>query len=154
MLFPSLRVGYIVVPQSLVRIFSRARWLADRHTPTLEQRVLTDFINEGHLERHLRRMRKLYDGRRQTLVRALKGHFDESVTILGENAGIHLMMRLQTKFTDIEVVERARKAGVGLVSARIYYLSDSQENEFVLGYANLNEKKIQEGVRRLAGVLK
>ena len=56
-LFPSLRVGYLVAPQSLARVLARAKWLADRQTPMIEQRVLADFINEGHLERHLRRMR-------------------------------------------------------------------------------------------------
>jgi GntR family transcriptional regulator/MocR family aminotransferase len=153
-LFPSLRVGYLVVPQSLVRVFARARWLADRHTPTLEQRVLTDFINEGHLERHLRRMRTLYDRRRRTLVRALNQHFEDRVTILGENAGMHLMIRLQTKYGDGEVVRRAKQAGVGIISAQIYYLCDGRNDEYVLGYANLSERKIQEGIRRLAKALK
>ncbi len=153
-LFPSLRTGYLVVPPSLVRIFARARWLADRHTPTLEQRVLTDFINEGYLDRHLRRMRLLYNGRRQALARALRQHFEDRVTILGENAGMHLMARLQTKFDDEEVIRRAKQAGVGLVSARIYYLADARPDEFVLGYANLSERKIQDGVRRLAKALR
>jgi GntR family transcriptional regulator/MocR family aminotransferase len=153
-LFPSLRVGYLVVPQSLARIFARARWLADRHTPTLEQCVLTDFINEGHLERHLRRMRMLYDRRRRVLFRALNQHFEDRVTILGENAGMHLMVRLQTKLSDHEVVRRAKQAGVGIISARIYYLCDGRDDEFVLGYANLSERRIQEGIRRLAKALK
>jgi GntR family transcriptional regulator/MocR family aminotransferase len=153
-LFPSLRAGYLVVPETLARIFGRARWLADRHTPTLEQRVLADFINEGQLERHLRRMRTLYDRRRQALVRALEAHFGDHVTILGENAGMHLMIRLRSRFSDEQVVERARRAGVGIVSARIYYLGEGRKDEFVLGYAALSERRIREGVRQLAGVLK
>jgi GntR family transcriptional regulator / MocR family aminotransferase len=153
-LFPSLRVGYLVVPPPLVRIFVRARWLSDRQTPTLEQRVLADFINEGYLERHLRRMRTLYDRRRQTLSRSLKQHFGDRVTILGENAGMHLMARLETGRTDEEVLRRAREAGVGIISARIYYLTDARAGEFVFGYANVSERKIQEGVRRLAKALK
>ncbi len=153
-LFPSLRVGYLVVPQPLVRIFVRARWLTDRQTPTLEQRVLADFINEGHLERHLRRMRTLYDRRRQTLTRSLKQHFGDCVAILGENAGIHLMARIKTGFNDNEVLRRAQEAGVGILSARSYYLADARSDEFVFGYANLSERKIQEGVRRLAKALK
>ncbi|MBO0723823.1 MAG: PLP-dependent aminotransferase family protein, partial [Blastocatellia bacterium] len=153
-LFPSLRIGYLVVPPSLVRVFVRARWLADRHTPTIEQRVLADFIAAGHFERHLRRMRTLYDRRRQALTRALRQHFGERVTILGENAGMHLMARLQTGFPDEEVVRRARQAGVGIVSARIYYVSAAGRGEFVFGYANLSERKIQEGIRRLANGLK
>ncbi len=152
-LFPALRVGYMVVPEHLARVFARAKWLADRQTPILEQRVLTDFINEGHLERHLRRMRTLYDKRRQTLVRALKYHLGARVQILGENAGMHLMVRLQTKLGDEELVHRAREEGVGLVSANLYYLKGGRRDEFVLGYASLSERKIQEGVRRLAKII-
>ncbi|MDQ3013370.1 MAG: PLP-dependent aminotransferase family protein [Acidobacteriota bacterium] len=153
-LFPALRIGYIVVPHGLTRVFARARWLADRQTPTLEQLALTDFIVEGHLERHLRRMRTLYDGRRQALVRALNHHFAERVEILGENAGMHLMVRLRTKLNDEQIVQHAAQAGVGLVSARIYYLGQAPADEFVLGYAGLSERRIQEGVRRLAKVLR
>ena len=153
-LFPGLRVGYLVVPPPLARVFARAKWLADRQTPMIEQRVLADFINEGHWERHLRRMRTLYDKRRQSLVRALETHFGDLVTILGENAGMHLMIRLRGKLGDDEVTRRARLAGVGLVSARLYYLGENRRDEFVLGYAGLSERRIQEGVRRLAKILK
>jgi GntR family transcriptional regulator/MocR family aminotransferase len=149
-LFPALRIGYVVVPESLAHVFARARWIADRQTPTLEQLALTDFINEGHLERHLRRMRTLYDKRRQTLVRALNHHFGDRVEILGENAGMHLMVRLRTLFDDQEVMQRAEGVGVGLVSARLYYLGQAPADEFVLGYSGLSERRIQEGVRRLA----
>jgi len=156
-LFPALRVGYLVAPPSLARVFARAKWLADRQTPMIEQQVLADFINEGHWERHLRRMRTLYDKRRRALVRALETHFGDRVTILGENAGMHLMIRLRGKLGDDEVTRRARQAGVGLVSARLYYLGENRPNnmdEFVLGYSGLSERRIQEGIRRLAKILK
>jgi GntR family transcriptional regulator/MocR family aminotransferase len=153
-LFPALRVGYMIVPEHLSSAFARAKWLADRQTPSLEQRVLTDFINEGHLERHLRRMRTLYDKRRQTLVRALKHQFGARVQIVGENAGMHLMVRLQTKLGDDEFVQRARREGVGVVSANLYYVQHGRHDEFVLGYASLSERRILEGVRRLAKIVK
>jgi GntR family transcriptional regulator / MocR family aminotransferase len=156
-LFPSLRVGYLVAAPSLARVLARAKWLADRQTPMIDQRVLADFINEGHLERHLRRMRTLYDRRRQTLVYSLETHFGDRVTILGENAGMSLMIRLRCKLDDEEVTRRARASGVGLVSARLYYLDQerpSNMGEFVLGYAGLSERRIREGARRLAKILK
>jgi GntR family transcriptional regulator/MocR family aminotransferase len=152
-LFPALRVGYVVAPAPLARVFARAKWLADRQTPTVEQRVLTDFINEGYLERHLRRMRTLYENRRQALTRALETHFADRVTILGENAGMHLMIKLRSRLSDEEVVERARGCGVGIVNARLYYLGGAGRGEFVFGYAALSERRIREGIRRLAGVL-
>jgi GntR family transcriptional regulator/MocR family aminotransferase len=151
-LFPSLRIGYLVAPRALVDVFERAKWLADRHTPTLEQRALADFIREGYLDRHLRRMRTLYDKRRQALVCALHHHFGDRVTILGENSGMHLMIRLRSRLDADRLVRRAAEAGVGMNSARIYYTGPGGEDEFVLGYAGLSERKIQEGVKRLAKI--
>ena len=152
-MFPALRIGYLVAPRALVNVFEQAKWLQDRHKPAMEQRALAEFISEGHFERHLRRMRKLYDGRRQALTRALQTHFGERVTILGANSGMHLMIRLQTRLTESEVVARATDAGVGLLAASFYYLGRAPQNEFVLGYAPLGERKIQEGIKRLARVL-
>ncbi len=107
MLFPSLRIGYLVLPQQWVPVFARAKWLVDRQLPLLEQHVLADFIEEGHLERHLRRMRLHYDHNRQVLVQALNVHLGDRATILGENAGIHLMVRLHTNLSDEEIICRA-----------------------------------------------
>jgi GntR family transcriptional regulator/MocR family aminotransferase len=152
-LFPSLRIGYIVVPSTLIDIFERAKWLMDRHSPSLEQRVVADFINEGHLERHLRRMRALYNRRRQKLVSALRLHFGDRVTIVGENSGMHLMIRLKDSRKAEDVVQRAEECGVGLLRAGMYYLRRPPDDAFVLGYAALSERKIQEGVRRLARAL-
>ena len=71
-MFPGLRIGYAVLPEALVAPFRRAKWLADRCTPMLEQAALTDFIAEGHLERHIRRMRRLYGERRRVLVESFE----------------------------------------------------------------------------------
>lgn len=153
-LFPSLRIGYLVVPESLARVFTRARWIADRQTPTLEQLALADFLDDGHLERHLRRMRTLYAKRRQALIRALKLHFENRVKVLGENAGMHLMVRLRTNFNDEDVIRRATEVGVGLLSAQIYYLNEPHSGEFVFGYGGLSERRISEGIKRLAKALR
>ncbi len=132
---------------------SQAKRLVDRHSPLLEQCVLADFINEGHLERHLRRMRTLYNQRRQALIQSLKSRLGEDVTILGDAAGIHLMVQLQTGMSDQEIMVRAAQMGVGLSSAATFYLGSSRRGEFLLGYANLDEEKIDQGIHRLAQVL-
>lgn len=152
-LFPSLRIGYLVLPPSLVSLFSRAKWLSDRHLPLLEQQVLAEFIEEGHLECHIRKMRSLYDQRRQVLVQALNTHFGDQVTILGERAGIHVMVQLHTNLSDEEIVERAAQVGVGMMSAQPHYFNANCLGEFIFGYAELTEQQIQEGIRRLAQVL-
>ncbi|MCP6757818.1 MAG: PLP-dependent aminotransferase family protein [Fischerella sp. CENA71] len=152
-LFPSLRIGYLVLPKILVPIFARAKWLTDKHLPLLEQYVLTDFIEEGHLERHIRKMRKHYDQCRQVLVQALSDRFGERVTILGEKAGLHLMVKLQTQLTDEEIIEGAASLGVGMMSAQSQYLSGNVTGEFIFGYSELTQQQIQEGICRLAKVI-
>ena len=153
-MFPSLRIGYLVVPQLWISLVSKAKWLCDRTVPLLEQYALTDWIAEGHFERHLRRMRQLYNSRRQVLVRALEKYFGDRVTIVGANAGIHMMVRIETDLSDRTVIQQAAAMGVGLVSARDYYLKPRYQGEFIFGYAQLEEAQIEQGVLRLSQVLR
>ncbi|WP_008313137.1 PLP-dependent aminotransferase family protein [Leptolyngbya sp. PCC 6406] len=153
-LFPSLRIGYMVLPSALVPLFSRAKWLADRQVPTLEQAVLADFIAEGHLERHIRRMKSHYDQRRQALVTALQTHFGTRATILGENAGLHMMVRFQTTLPDAELMDRAERVGVGLISAAPQYLGNSPGHEFIFSYTELDQAAIAVGIAKLASILR
>ncbi|QFS47844.1 PLP-dependent aminotransferase family protein [Nostoc sphaeroides] len=152
-LFPALRLGYLVLPNNLVHIFTRAKWLTDRQCSLLEQHALTDFIGEGHLERHIRQMRSLYNQRRQILVQSLISQFGDRVQILGDNAGMHLMIKIDTYMSDEVIVQNAAQLGLGISAAHPYYLNNSPGSEFILGYAELNEQQIQEGVRRLAQVI-
>lgn len=161
-LFPSLRIGYLVVPPSLVPLFAQAKWLCDRQLPLLDQQVLTEFIEAGHLESHIRKMRSHYDQLRQTLVHSLREHFGETAQIFGEKAGIHLMVRLQTQWSDVEIMERAAQVGVGMMSAQPSYIQTGEpplaaarsgRGEFILGYGELEEAQIAEGIARLAVAL-
>jgi GntR family transcriptional regulator / MocR family aminotransferase len=152
-LFPSLRLGFMVLPQSMVEPIARAKWLSDRQSPLIEQCALTDFINEGHLERHIRRMRTLYGQRRQALVNAFAQHLDGRATIRGDDAGMHLMVRFTTPLDDEELIRRAEQRGVQLTSARPFYLKTPYNNEFIFGYSNLTERQIRLGVQRLSEVL-
>jgi GntR family transcriptional regulator / MocR family aminotransferase len=149
-LFPSLRIGYLVLPPQLVPFIAQAKWLSDRQLPMLEQKVLTDFIEAGHLESHIRKMRSHYDRRRQVLVQALQEHFGPQVTILGEKAGIHVMVRFSLDRSGAEIMARSLQAGVGIVPASPCYLTDGGEREFILGYGELEEGAIVEGIQRLA----
>ena len=152
-LFPSLRIGYLVVPENLQSLFARAKWLCDRQSSLIEQQVLADFINEGHLARHIRKMRNLYNQRRQALVTALKEYLSQKVTIVGENAGIHLLIKVETALSDREVIELAAQVGVGLTSSRKYYLQARKQGEFLLGYSELDELQIKEGIYKIASIV-
>jgi GntR family transcriptional regulator/MocR family aminotransferase len=153
-MFPSLRIGYLVVPQSWISPISKAKWLCDRSTSLLEQYALTDWIDEGHFERHLRKMRQLYNLRRQVLIAAFTKHFEDRVTILGANAGIHVMAKIATDIPDSIIVQKAAAVGVGLVSARKYYLNPSHQGEFIFGYAQLEQAQIEQGIVKLAEIFK
>ena len=145
-MFPGLRIGYVVLPPELVAPFTRAKWLVDRETPALEQAALADFISEGHLERHVRRMRRLYARRREVLVDAIERHFGDRAEILGDGAGMHLFVR----FADAAVLDRAGKNRVEIGNARVWYMEQASANELVLGFSDLGERTIREAVRRLA----
>jgi GntR family transcriptional regulator/MocR family aminotransferase len=145
-MFPGLRIGYLIVPRSLVKTFTRAKWLQDRSTPVLEQKALYDFMREGHLERHIRRMRRLYGARREALAGALARNFGDRVHILGDAAGMHLM----AAFDDPRVAERAERNRVQLLSAAAYYLTKPPGNEFIFGFSSVGERTIREGIKRMA----
>ena len=153
-LFPSLRIGYLVVPPSWIAVISKAKWLCDRFCPILEQYALTDWIAEGHFTRHIRRMRQLYDSRRQALIQALKYYFGERVTILGANAGIHVMVKIATNLSDDLAIAKAATAGIGIISAQKYYLQPQRQGEFIFGYAQLEIPQIEAGIEKLARILK
>jgi GntR family transcriptional regulator / MocR family aminotransferase len=145
-MFPSLRIGYVIAPPSLVTPLRRAKWLADRHSPVPEQAALTDFISEGHLERHIRRMRRIYGARRNALVESLDRYFGNRAQIVGDAAGMHVLVRFQ----DEKIAEKAEAMKVQLVSSAGSYLTKPPVGEFILGFSSIGERSIREAIRRLA----
>jgi len=146
-MFPSLRIGYIIAPPGLAERFRRAKWLADRQTPVPEQAALADFIAEGHLERHIRRMRRIYSQRRTALVEALDRHFGDRVELRGDAAGMHVLARFEC---GERMAENAVRAKVQLASSAACYLTEPPAGEFILGFSSIGERSIREGIRRLA----
>ena len=145
-MFPALRIGYVIAPERFVAPVKRAKWLADRHTSLLDQAALSDFIREGHLERHIRRMRRLYGRRREVLVESLARCFGDRAKVRGDAAGMHLLVR----FEDDGIVQRAGAGKVLLMSASSYYLTKPPNGEFIFGFSSIGERTIREGIRRLA----
>lgn len=145
-MFPGLRIGYLIVPPSLVATFARAKWLADRHTPIHQQATLHRFMSEGHLERHIRRTRRTYAKRRAALVEALERHFGARAQVLDEAAGTHAYVRLN----DPDIAARAERNKVQIRLADRYYIGTAPPNEYLLEFSMLSERSIREGIRRLA----
>ncbi|HEV2299323.1 MAG TPA: PLP-dependent aminotransferase family protein [Candidatus Acidoferrales bacterium] len=154
-LFPALRLGYVVLPESLVEPITAAKAIGDTGTATLEQLALADFIREGHFDRHLRRTNASNAARRNALVRAVREEFGERAEICGANAGLHLLVWLKGKRGGMiaDVSHKAQMAGVGLYSVDSFYMKPPRRTGVVLGYASLREREIREGIRRLAAAL-
>ena len=109
------------------------------------------FINEGHFERHLRRMRKLYERRRAALRESFEREFGERAVITGTESGMHVLVRLEGVNDPGGLISRAREMGVGVYSAEPYYaLSPPTGTTFLMGYSSVNEDGIREGIRRRA----
>ncbi len=145
-MFPALRVGYLIVPAPLAAAFARAKWLTDRHTAMHQQTALYRFMREGRLDRHIRRMRRVYALRRTALMESLEHHFGDDATVLGDAAGMHAYVR----FTDPGIGARAERNKVQLRTAAEYFLGKAPPNDYLLGFSMLTERAIREGVRRLA----
>ncbi len=152
-LFPSLRLAYLVAPRDLARAFATARTLTDGHAPTLPQAVLADFMAEGHFAAHLRRMRGLYRERRDALLDAAHRQLSDGVRLGPADAGLHVTARLPPGTDDRALVARAPSLGLELLPLSRYYLGPAREPGLVLGYGGLPPAAIRHGVRTLARLL-
>ncbi len=155
MLFPSLRIGWLVAPVDLVTALSSAKAISDTGSATLEQLALATFIEEGALERHVRRMRVRNGERRAALLDALAHELGDACRVHGENAGLHVLLDLPDLRRErvAEFRRRCEQRGVGIYPAAPYYRKPPDHASFVIGYASLDEPRIREGVHRLAEVL-
>lgn len=153
-LFPAIRLGFIVLPERLAGVFTKAKVLADRQAPMLEQYALTDFINDGHMERHIRKMRMIYEKRRNATVESFKEFFGDCAAILGENSGMSVLVRFNTGLSDAEVQALAATERIGLITAAACYHEGYEPGEFFIGYSDIPEEKIRDGIRRLHRALK
>jgi GntR family transcriptional regulator / MocR family aminotransferase len=151
-LFPSLRLGYIVAPPDLVDRFLVVRRVMDLGAPTFHQEVLADFIEEGHFERHIRRMRTLYGDLRRLLVDNLREHLGKTLSPIGDEAGMHLTVMLHTKHRDEEVAARAVRQKLSLWPLSRLYLSRPRQG-FILGFGGTTATEIPLAVRRLRTLL-
>lgn len=154
-LFPALRIGWLVVPPALLDVFRSALALSDTGTASIEQLAFADLIREGHLERHVRRMRARLAARRAALLDAVERELAGRATVLGQSAGLHVLLRLdQLPRRDVPRLRAAcRERGVGVYPAAHFYAQPPRQAELLLGYGGLAERAIRDGVRRLAQAL-
>ncbi|MBX9686170.1 MAG: PLP-dependent aminotransferase family protein, partial [Candidatus Obscuribacterales bacterium] len=151
-LYPMLRIGYAVFPKRLLGLVSRAKSLLERDFQSIEHEALSLFIEEGHLERHIRKTRALYAKRRETLLAQVYKHLAPKARISACNSGMHLVASFPG-FDFEQVLEAAAKSKLPLASSEDFYYHKVRESEFLIPFAHLDECKIAELVERFAAEL-
>ena len=147
-MFPSLRLGYLVIPPGLVERFRSIRISMDGGPSTLCQAVAADFIREGHFSRHLRRMRLLYGERRTHLIKCLREQLPSRMQVTGDQAGLHVALTLEG-INDTQIVERAAREKLWLSPLSLCYAGDARRQGFLLGYGSVPLEEIPRAVTRL-----
>jgi GntR family transcriptional regulator / MocR family aminotransferase len=152
-LFPSLRLGYIVIPPELLDRFMSVRRVLDICPPLFYQEVIADFMSEGHFARHIRRMRILYRDRRSALVDSIRHVLGRRFEVLGGEAGMHLTMTTPDRLRDAEIAERAARQQFWLWPLSPFYAGEMTRSGFILGFGSTNLDQIPPAVRRLKNLL-
>ncbi len=151
--FSSLRIGYLIAPRELVPAFAAAKWLCDRHTPTLEQQVLAEFISAGMYERYLRRLRRKNAARRLALLESINEFMGKSVEVTGDGAGAHVVLWPKHRVREEVLIASAASRQVNVYGVSRYFLKPPKRPGIMLGYSRLKEAEIREGIRRLGQVI-
>jgi GntR family transcriptional regulator/MocR family aminotransferase len=149
-LFPGLRIGYAVVPRALLQAFISARYLIDRQPATLQQTVVSEFMQQGHFAAHIRRMRQLYreqrDALAETLIRRAAGRLDAALP----DQGMHLVAYLPDGTSDTEIEAAARRAGIVVRAISRFYRSARPRPGLMLGFSGFPRQLIMPAAARLA----
>ena len=153
---PAIRVSYLILPPELSDAYHQALGFYSCTVSRLDQGILTRFLSEGYFEKHVNRMRKLYRSKHDLVLDLLKPLVQQKILqIRGEHAGLHLVLDLQKNLTEAALITEAEQQGIRLYGIKKHYLShtDSASESILLGYSNLSEADITEGIHRLTLIL-
>jgi GntR family transcriptional regulator / MocR family aminotransferase len=149
-LFPALRLGYMVVPTVLIEQCRVLKHLQDNHTPILAQLSLARFIEEGYLEKHITKMKKIYRHKRDVLITNLRDAFHEHIIISGQSTGLHLIAEFEGIIFTEEMIALIKKTGVIVHPVEEHaFIKGFHLNKIIIGYSHLSHQEIEKGVTRL-----
>ncbi|MDC7955356.1 PLP-dependent aminotransferase family protein, partial [Fusobacterium simiae] len=157
---PAVRVSYLVLPKELLNVYQKKLPYFICPVPTLNQKILYRFIKDGHFVRHINKMRTLYKKKREFLVNIIKTYSSEilskEIYIQGADAGLHLVIKLNKKIDEEAFLKECLEKSIQLYSLTEYYLEKiyNETSSFLLGYANLTNKEMEEGMLLLLQILK
>lgn len=147
---PSVRMSYIVLPEKLATDFRNGIASYSQSVSPLLQQAMLLFMQGGHFERHVRKMRKLYQANHRTLLKAIQQHLGDRVEVIGQKAGLHLLLEVRNR-DSMELIELASEQGVKVYSPRNHWMDPAQcpSSYLMLGFGGMNERRIEEGIIRL-----
>ncbi|WP_159651345.1 MocR-like pyridoxine biosynthesis transcription factor PdxR [Vibrio atypicus] len=159
-MFNGLRLGYLVVPETLLESCLAIKDATSGDSPTHTQEALTDFIREGDLLRHIRKMRRLYKQKHQRMTEAICEHFADRVEVISQPAGLHITLKWQGRVDEDQWVEKALQSGIVMRAMNYYennpetYESQNQRGwgSVVLGFGNVELEKIEPNICKIAEI--
>jgi GntR family transcriptional regulator/MocR family aminotransferase len=150
-LIPSIRISYLVLPKPLLIKYKQYFTVYKQTVSRLHQDTLFRFMSQGHWERHLNKMRTLYRKKHNVLLTSIEKYMGNKVTVIGERAGLHILIRVKSEMSEKELVETALTKGVRVYPVSIYYRNfvKTQNSLILLGFGGLTLREIEEGIREL-----
>ncbi|MED4889547.1 PLP-dependent aminotransferase family protein [Lysinibacillus sp. FSL R7-0073] len=149
-LSPALRIGYIILPPKLIEKCRQLKWFTDLHTPSLEQLTLSRFIQEGYMERHITKMKKLYKSQRDFLIHCLQSTFSHNIKIFGYSTGMHLVVEFEKIDFTINLLQKIEQFGIKVYPVEDHTIKKGKyNNRLIIGYSHLQKNEIELGITRL-----
>jgi GntR family transcriptional regulator / MocR family aminotransferase len=148
-LFPGIRLGFVVTPPWARRALTTAKQCADWHSPVLEQDALASFIGDGHMARHVRKMRKVYAERRELVVSGLQAHFGPWLEPIPSSGGMHLTALARHSLDVAAITRHARQRYMEIRSLQGYYAGDNALSGLVIGYGATGTEALTHGLLEL-----
>ncbi|MDU1847094.1 MAG: PLP-dependent aminotransferase family protein [Niallia nealsonii] len=150
-LIPSLRISYAVLPEPLSSVYQNHFTVYKQTVSRMHQDTLYRFIKEGYWNSHLNKMRTLYRKKRQVLLQAIHRYLDRNVEVIGENAGLHIVLEVKTDWSEARLIEKALDFGVKVYPMSPYYFQNNYPGnpKVIIGYGGLTELEIEAGVELL-----
>ena len=146
---PMFCLDFLVLPETLLAVYSRAMLLSVSQAGAEIQRTLASFIESGSMARHVNRLKIVYARRRILLMQTLKNYFKERIEITGANSGLHFLIRIESSSSAADIVRRAADIGLEISHTKDFYAGLAPNNEFIIGFGALEDQQIDEAVRRL-----
>lgn len=150
-LMPSMRISYLVLPETLLNIYDTKYKIYEQPVPRLLQKSLEIFMKEGYWEKHLRKSRVLYKKKQEALISSITEHLGDNITIIGADSGLHILLKVNTRMTEDELIDRAMNSGIKLTTTSVNWIKPIKDNLPVvfIGFAGIKIEDISSGIKAL-----